>query len=71
MATNLAIDNTLLKTAQSIANLKTKKDTVNLALKEFIQRREQAKVIDLFGTVEYDEDYDYKKQRNTVLDIVN
>ena len=71
MATNLAIDNDLLKTAQSIANLKTKKDTVNLALKEFIQRREQAKVIDLFGTVEYDEDYDYKKQRNTVLDIVN
>ena len=64
MATNLAIDNTLLKTAQSIANLKTKKDTVNLALKEFIQRREQAKIIDLFGTVEYDESYDYKKQRN-------
>jgi len=64
MATNLAIDNTLLKTAQSIAKLKTKKETVNLALKEFIQRREQIKVIELFGTLEYDEDYDYKKQRD-------
>jgi len=66
MATNLAIDNTLLKTAQSIAKLKTKKETVNLALKEFIQRREQVKIIDLFGTLEYeyDEDYDYKKQRD-------
>jgi len=64
MATNLAIDENLLKTAKNIANLKTKKETVNLALKEFIQRREQIKIIELFGTVEYDEDYDYKKQRD-------
>ena len=64
MATNLAIDENLLKTAKNIANLKTKKETVNLALEEFIQRREQIKIIELFGTVEYDEDYDYKKQRD-------
>ena len=63
MATNLAIDERLLIMAQGIAGIKTKKETVNLALKEFIQRRKQEEIIDLFGTVEYDEDYSYKTLR--------
>ena len=41
----------------------TKKDTVNLALKEFVQRRQQEELLDMFGTVEYDKDYDYKELR--------
>ncbi len=64
MATNLAIDDDLLVIAQDIAGIKTKKETVNLALKEFIQRRKQKEIFDLFGSVEYDDDYDYKKMRN-------
>jgi len=64
MATNLAIDDSLLSNAQKISGLKTKKDTVTLALKEFIQRREQEEIIKLFGTVDYAKDYDYKKSRN-------
>ena len=64
MATNLAIDDDLLKDAQKIGGLKTKKDTVNLALKEFILRRKQEDIKDLFGKVDYDKDYDYKKSRN-------
>ncbi len=64
MPTNLAIDDALLKSAQEIGGLKTKKETVNLALKEFIQRRQQEKIISLFGTIDYDEKYDYKKFRN-------
>lgn len=63
MATNLSIDTELLETALKTGGLKTKRDTVNLALKEFIQRRKNADVISLFGTVEYDDDYDYKKAR--------
>jgi len=63
MATNLSIDDNLLLQAQGIAGLKTKKDTVNLALKEFIQRRKQEEIIALFGKVEYDADYDYKEMR--------
>ena len=35
MATNLAIDPELLREALEVSGLKTKKDTVNLALKEF------------------------------------
>jgi Arc/MetJ family transcription regulator len=64
MPTNLAIDDALLKSAQEIGGQKTKKDTVTLALKEFIQRRKQAMVADVFGTITYNDDYNYKNLRN-------
>jgi Arc/MetJ family transcription regulator len=63
VATNLSIDINLLEKALLIGGQKTKKDTVNLALKEFIQRRESASILSLFGTIEYDESYDYKEAR--------
>jgi Arc/MetJ family transcription regulator len=63
MATNLAIDDNLLKKALVIGGLKTKKDTVNMALDEFIQRRKRQEVIGLFGKIEFDKNYDYKKSR--------
>jgi Arc/MetJ family transcription regulator len=63
MATNLSIDPNLLSEALDVGGLGTKKDTVNQALKEFIQRRKQRQVIDLFGCLPPDEDYDYKKGR--------
>jgi Arc/MetJ family transcription regulator len=63
MPTNLAIDDELLSEALKVGGHRTKKDTVNEALREYIQRRRQAKVMDLFGTIEFDASYDYKKQR--------
>jgi hypothetical protein len=63
MATNLAINDDLLKSALEIGGYKSKKDTVNAALEEFIQRRKSEDVIGLFGKVEYDATYDYKKLR--------
>lgn len=63
MPTNLAIDDKLLQEAQRIGGHKTKKATVTEALEEYIRRRQQAKIVKLFGTVEYDPGYDYKKQR--------
>ncbi len=63
MASNLAIDQELLNAALETGGLKTKKETVNLALAEFIQRRKAAEVLSLFGKIEYDIDYDYKKAR--------
>lgn len=63
MPTNLAIDDDLLTEAQKVGGHRTKKDTVNEALREYIQRRRQAKITDLFGTIEFDSTYDYKKQR--------
>ncbi len=63
MATNLAIDNDLLEEALAISGLKTKKETVNTALKEFVNRRKQREIIALFGKFDPDADYDYKKGR--------
>ena len=63
MATNLAIDDRLLAQAQKIGGQRTKKATVTEALQEYIQRRKQAKILEPFGTVEFDRKYDYKKQR--------
>ena len=63
MATNLAIDGKLLEKARIVGKHTTKKAVVNEALAEYIQRREQAEIISLFHTVEYDPDYDYKIQR--------
>lgn len=63
MATNLALDNKLLVEAQKLGNFKTKKETVNIALSEFIQRHKQLEVISLFGQIEYDKGYNYKTGR--------
>jgi hypothetical protein len=63
MATNLAIDDRLLEEARKIGGQKTKRATVTEALQEYIRRRKQQQVIDLFGTMAWDPTYDHKKQR--------
>lgn len=63
MATNLAIDSSLIEEARIISGKSTKKAAVIEALNEYIQRRKQLKITDLFGKIEYDSKYDYKKQR--------
>jgi Bacterial antitoxin of type II TA system, VapB len=63
MATNLAIDERLLEEALKIGGQKTKKATVTQALNEYIQRRKQGRVVELFGRIDIDPKYDYKAQR--------
>ena len=63
MATNLAIDDSLLERAREVSGLRTKKAVVTQALIEYIQKRQQGKVLELFGTIDYDDDFDYKAQR--------
>lgn len=63
MPTNLAIDDELLEEALRLGGHRTKKATVNEALQEYIQRRKQLKILDLFGQIDYDPDHDYKAQR--------
>jgi Arc/MetJ family transcription regulator len=63
MATNLPIDDELLEEAKMIGGHKTKKAVVTEALKEYIQVRKQLEIIKLFGTIEYNSDYDYKSRR--------
>jgi Arc/MetJ family transcription regulator len=63
MATNLAINDQLLNEAVRVGGQRTKKDTVTQALEEYIQRRKQAQILDLFGKVDFDPKYNYKQQR--------
>ncbi len=60
MATNLQIDNKLFEDAVELGHHKTKKAAVTQAL---IHLR-QLKIKELFGTIDFDPDYDYKKQRS-------
>jgi Arc/MetJ family transcription regulator len=64
MATNLQIDPDLLEQALSVSGEKTKKAAVTRALQEFIARRRQRRLLDLFGTLDWDPDYDYKRERS-------
>ena len=63
MPTNLALDDELLHTAMHVGRMRTKRETVNEALKEFIERRQQKRILDLAGTITFREDWDHKKDR--------
>lgn len=63
MATNLDLDDKLVKEVQRLGKFKTKKEAVNTALLEYKKKHSQASIIELFGKIDYDADYDYKKLR--------
>ena len=64
MATNLAIDPALLEKALIVSGEKTKKAAVTRALTEFIARREQKGILQLFEKFEWNPDFDYKSERS-------
>ena len=64
MATNLAIDDVLIVEAQRVGHHKTKKDAVTQALVDYINHHKQSEVIELFGAIDFESGYDYKKQRD-------
>ncbi len=63
MATNLAIDDSLIEEARQVGQHLTKKAAVTAALEEYIQRRKQLEILDLFGTIDFDPAYDYQQGR--------
>ncbi len=63
MPSNLAIDDALLAKAQKIAHLKTKRETVEQALRELIDRRLRLKTVEAFGTIDFAPGFDHKKHR--------
>jgi Arc/MetJ family transcription regulator len=63
MATNLALDDKLLNQAMKIGHIRTKRETVTIALREFIERRQQKNILDLQGKIVFLDDWDYKKER--------
>jgi Arc/MetJ family transcription regulator len=65
MPTNLAIDDRLIEEAKKLGGHRTKKETVTAALDEYIRRRKQQDILSLFGTIEYDDAHDYKRERRS------
>jgi Arc/MetJ family transcription regulator len=63
MVTNVQIDDRLLDEAHRLGGHQTREATVTEALEEYIRRRNQLKLLELMGTVDYDPTYDYKAQR--------
>lgn len=64
MATNLAIDPDLLNRALEVSGERTKKAVLTKALQEYIARREQRRVAELLGKLDWDASYDYKAERS-------
>ena len=64
MATNLDLDPNLVERALVLSGAPTKKAAVTAALQEFISRREQRRLLELFGKLEWDPGYDYKQERS-------
>ena len=64
MATNLALDPVLIDRAVAVSGEPSKKAAVTLALKEFIARREQRRIVELLGQLDWDNSYDPKSERS-------
>lgn len=63
MPTNLALDDRLIDAAVKAGGHRTKRAAVTEALEEYVQKRRQREIVKLFGQIDYEARYDYKKQR--------
>lgn len=63
MSTNLALDDNLIEAARRAGGHKTKKEAVTAALAEYVKRRKQLRILQAFGTVDFNPAYDYKSER--------
>lgn len=63
MRTNVVIDDDLINEAIKLSGIKTKKDVINIALREFVSTRKRANLLDLEGKITFQENYDYKALR--------
>ena len=64
MRTNIVLDDKLLREAMKLANLTTKREAVQLALRRFVQHGKQKKLLDLYGVGGVRKGYDYKRVRS-------
>lgn len=63
MRTNIVIDDNLMEKAMQVSGLKTKKEIVEQAISEFVERRTRKNLMDLKGKISFVDNYDYKSLR--------
>lgn len=66
MRTNIDLDEVLVDEAFKYVTVKTKKDLINIALKEFVEMHKKKNLMELRGKISFSDDYDYKKMREGV-----
>ncbi|MBI2752864.1 MAG: type II toxin-antitoxin system VapB family antitoxin [Betaproteobacteria bacterium] len=64
MRTNIVLDDKLVREAMKIAQVKTKREAVHLALTRFVQSGKQKRLLELRGQGGLRDDYDYKRARS-------
>lgn len=67
MRTNINLDDNLVKEAFKYIDVTTKKELINIALKEFVENHKKKDLLELMGKIEFHENYDYKKMRSRKL----
>jgi Arc/MetJ family transcription regulator len=65
MATNLNLDDKLIREAVRLGKHRTKREAVTAALTEYVRYRKQLGILDLAGTIDFDPAYDYKAARRS------
>jgi Arc/MetJ family transcription regulator len=68
MRTNIEIDDALIGEVMRVANVKTKKEAIHLALEEFLKVKKKKNLFDLAGKIAFEEGYDHKALRRTRYD---
>ena len=63
MRTNIVLDDKLVRQAMKLANVRTKREAVDAALRKFVQSGQQKKLLELFGTGGLRKNYHYKSAR--------
>ena len=64
MRTNIVLDDQLINEAFSLSDIKTKRELVFQALKEFVEHRKRLDLRELKGVGGFKSDYDYKALRS-------
>ena len=67
MRTNIEIDDDLLQEAQALIGTRTKRETVDLALRELVSRHRRIGVLDLRGRVHWDGQLDETRRGRSCL----
>ncbi|MEQ1546728.1 type II toxin-antitoxin system VapB family antitoxin [Methyloglobulus sp.] len=63
MRTNIVLDETLVKEAATLTGVRTKRELIDLALRELIRSRKKLNLFELAGKIDFADDYDPKRLR--------
>jgi Arc/MetJ family transcription regulator len=63
MRTNIVLDETLVQEATALTGVRTKRELIDLALRELIRSRRKKDLFELAGKIQFADDYDHKALR--------